>query len=108
MKDLCPENHSEQKIEYHLFRQDFHIAGSVVGDTAYYEPERRGVIHYKGPRWFLINGAVSSDSLMPNIDIAPTKDTFPGIVAGLHQWACGLKEIHHLEGTWKDAEDGIY
>jgi hypothetical protein len=85
MKDLCPENHSEQKIECHLFHQDFHIAGSVVGDTAYYEPERRGVIHYKGPRWFLINGAVSSDSLMPNYDITQTEDTFPDILAGLHQ-----------------------
>ncbi|MFU8770876.1 MAG: glycoside hydrolase family 15 protein [Anaerolineales bacterium] len=102
------KNLSEQEIEVRLFfHHDFHIAGYEVGDTAYYEPERRAVFHYKGPRWFLVNGAVSSDSLMPNLDITPTKDTFPGIVAGLHQWACGLKEIHHLEGTWKDAEDGI-
>src|SRR5579883_2206308 len=38
-----------------FFHYDFHIAGNEVGDTAYYEPDRRAVIHYKGARWFLIN-----------------------------------------------------
>jgi glucoamylase len=36
----------------------------------------------------------------------PSADTFPGFVVGVHQWACGLKEIRNLEGTWRDAEDG--
>ena len=41
-----------------FFHHDFHIAGNEVGDTAYYEPDRRAVLHYKGSRWFLANGAV--------------------------------------------------
>lgn len=101
------ENLSEQERDVRLFfHQDFHIAGNEVGDTAYYEPDRRAVIHYKGPRWFLVNGAVTLDSDMPGPGFGPTNDTAPGILVGLHQWACGLKEIRGLEGTWRDAEDG--
>jgi glucoamylase len=101
------KNFSDQESEVRLFfHHDFHIAGHEVGDTAYYEPDRRAVIHYKGPRWFLINGAVTSDASVTNPDLEPTQDTFPGMLVGLHQWACGLKEIRSLEGTWRDAEDG--
>lgn len=84
-----------------FFHHDFHINQNEVGDTAYYEPERRAVIHYKGFNWFLINGAVESDQ-------APFtgEATAHGMVTGVHQWACGLKEIRNLEGTWRDAEDG--
>lgn len=84
-----------------FFHHDFHINQNAVGDTAYYEPERRAVIHYKGYHWFLINGAVEADQ-------APfvSEDTFSDTAVGVHQWACGLKEIHNLEGTWRDAEDG--
>ena len=86
-----------------FFQHDFHIAGNEVGDTAYYEPERRAVFHYKGARWFLINGAVELESGDPGPGWEPTPDTAPGIVVGVHQWACGLKEIRNLQGTWRDA-----
>src|SRR5207248_2649834 len=39
-----------------FFHHDFHIAESEIGDTAYYEPVGGYVIHYKGPRYFLVNG----------------------------------------------------
>ena len=101
-------NLSEQENEVRLFfHHDFHISGHEVGDTAYYEPDRRAVVHYKGARWFLINGAVALEAELPNPDWGATADTFPGMVVGLHQWACGLKEIRNLEGTWRDAEDGV-
>jgi glucoamylase len=101
------KNLSAHESEVRLFfHHDFHIAGYEVGDTAYYEPDRRAVIHYKGPRWFLINGAVTLDSSVQGPEFEPTPDTFPGMLVGLHQWACGLKEIRSLEGTWRDAEDG--
>ena len=89
-----------------FFHHDFHIMGNETGDTAYYEPERRAVIHYKGPRWFLINGAVEVKEGEPGPEWEPARDSAPGIVVGVHQWACGLKEIHNLQGTWRDAEDG--
>jgi GH15 family glucan-1,4-alpha-glucosidase len=101
------DNLSDRERDVRLFfHQDFHISGNEVGDTAYYEPDRRAVIHYKGLRWFLINGAVEVDSDSPSQVWSPTEDTAPGIVVGLHQWACGLKEIRGLEGTWRDAENG--
>jgi len=89
-----------------FFHQDFHIEEHVIGDTAYYEPERRAVFHYKGKRWFLINGAVPVSEGDSGPGWPPTGDTAEGFVVGVHQWACGLKEIHNFEGTWRDAEDG--
>lgn len=71
-----------------FFHHDFHISENEVGDTAYYEPQRRALFHYKGPRWFLINGCRAGEA--PQVD----------------QWATGLKELPGREGTWRDAEDG--
>ena len=81
----------EVRIFHH---HDFRILGNAVGDTAYYEPQRRCVFHYKGRRWFLVNGAVSGEGSR-------------GVAAGIHQWATGVKEFQGAEGTWRDAEDGI-
>jgi glucoamylase len=89
-----------------FFHHDFHIAGNDIGDTAYYEPERRSVYHYKDNYWFMMNGAIRSDDDESPPDWEPPKDSYPGLVPGINQWACGLKEIRNLEGTWRDAEDG--
>jgi glucoamylase len=89
-----------------FFHHDFHILGNEVGDTAYYEPDRRAVIHYKDDNWFLINGALEIKDGDAGPGWPATPDTKAGIVVGLQQWACGLKEVHNLEGTWRDAEDG--
>ncbi len=89
-----------------FFHHDFHISGNEIGDTAYYEPERRAVFHYKGKHWFMMNGAITSGDDEPGPGWERAQDTYPGLVAGIHQWACGLKEIRNLQGTWKDAEDG--
>ena len=89
-----------------FFHHDFHIAGNNIGDTAYYEPERRAIFHYKNNYWFMINGAVYINQGEPGQDWEPSGNTFPGLVIGVHQWACGLKEIRNMQGTWRDAEDG--
>lgn len=89
-----------------FFHHDFHIAGNDIGDTAYYEPERRAVFHYKDKYWFMINGAIIVRSGESGPGWEPLPDTMEGMVVGVHQWACGLKEIRNLQGTWKDAEDG--
>lgn len=100
-------NLDQQEHEVRLFfHHDFHLGGHEVGDTAYYEPERRAVLHYKGLRWFLINGALELVGRDTGPGWEATADTRPGLLVGVHQWACGLKEIHNMEGTWKDAEDG--
>lgn len=78
--------------EVRLFiAHDLHISGNEVGDTAYYEPERRAVFHYKTNRWFMINGA---------------RLTEDGWRLGVDQWAVGVKEAQGREGTWRDAQDG--
>jgi glucoamylase len=86
--------HNDRDLEREIrlfFSHDFHIGGYEVGDSAYYEPERKALFHYKGKRWFLINTA---KELQGKNDL------------GLDQWAVGTKEINGQEGTWRDAEDG--
>ncbi len=69
-----------------FFYHDFRISGTQTGDTAYYDPELKAVIHYKGDRWFGMHTCSPS-------------------MCGVEQWACGRKGPR-LEGTWRDAEDG--
>ncbi len=54
----------------------------------------------------MMNGAVIVHDGEPGPGWDPSPDTMEGLVVGVHQWACGLKEIRNLQGTWKDAEDG--
>jgi oligosaccharide amylase len=80
-------NMGDTRREFRLFfHQDFYISESEVGDTAYFDPETRALIHYKGRRYFLI----STDS--------PT---------GVETFATGRKAFKGAEGTWRDAEDGL-
>lgn len=92
LRQIVVENQEEREREIRLFfTHDFHISGQEVGDSAYYESERRAVFHYKGQRWFLINVA---------------KTEMDHWSLGLDQWAVGIKEAQGREGTWRDAEDG--
>lgn len=69
-----------------FFHQDFYISETEVGDTAYFDPDTRSLIHYKGQRYFLI----STDA-----------------EAGVETFATGRKAFKGAEGTWRDAEDGV-
>lgn len=69
-----------------FFHHDFCISGMQTGDTAYYDPELKAVVHYKGNRWFGVHTCSAS-------------------LCGLEQWACGRKGPQ-MDGTWRDAEDG--
>src|SRR5579871_4161693 len=81
-------NLSEKKRNIKLFfGQKFEIYESHRGDTAYYEPARNVIIHYKGRRVFLVN------TLYKNI--------------GFDDYSVGLFGIEGKEGTHKDAEDGF-
>jgi len=79
---------SERQARLFL-HNDFHISETEVGDTAYYDPATRALLHYKGPRWFLVNAYRQNGE------------------AGLDQYAVGRKETSATEGTWRDAEDGL-
>ena len=69
-----------------FFHHDFYISQSPVGDTAFFDPDNRALIHYKGQRYFLI----STDA-----------------EAGVETFAAGRKAFQGQEGTWRDAEDGL-
>ncbi|MBI3318999.1 MAG: glycoside hydrolase family 15 protein [Candidatus Omnitrophica bacterium] len=89
VKEIVVKNLANAPREARLFfSHDFHISGTEVGDTANYDPRNQALIHYKGKRYFLMNCC------------DPTK-------CGVAHFACGLKETQGLEGTWKDAEDGV-
>lgn len=88
IKKITLKNNHKRKREIRVFfHHDFHILESETGDTAYYDPDERAIIHYKGDRYFLMSGMRESRQ-------------------GIDQYATGIKEFHGLEGTWKDAEDG--
>jgi len=69
-----------------FFTHDLRIAETDIGDTALYNPFLDGMVHYKGPHWFLFR-LKSPES-------------------GAFEYATGIKGFGGLEGTWRDAEDG--
>ena len=69
-----------------FFHQQFEISEGNIGDTVYYNPIIKSVIHYKGKRYFLMNGCIGKK--------------------GITEWATGLVGEYGMEGTFKDAEDG--
>ena len=70
-----------------FFHYDWYIEGSDIGNTVAFDPRHRGIIAYKGNRYFLVGG-----------------DSGPEF--GIDTWANG-KKGNGLAGTWVDAEDGI-
>jgi glucoamylase len=81
-------NPEERERDVRLFfHHEFHISGSDVGDSCYYDPDTRALIHYKGQRWFLACGSV-------------------GDRIGAGEWACGKRQPDGSSGTFRDAEDG--
>lgn len=70
-----------------FFHFDAHMWGHNIGDSVYYDPRRRALIHYKGRRYILLNSATAEGT-------------------GFASYATGTKGIHGAEGTWRDAEDG--
>jgi GH15 family glucan-1,4-alpha-glucosidase len=88
IKKIEVENLQDNERQVRLFFcHDFHLYGYDIGDTAYFDPRTRSIIHYKANRYFLINCGKSGQY-------------------GVNHYACGDKEVPGREGIWKDAEDG--
>lgn len=89
VREITARNLSTDFVELRLFfHHDFHIYGSEIGDTVCYKPEEKGLLHYKGKRYFFVNALTENG-------------------VGLTQFATGVKEVKSLEGTWVDATDGV-
>ncbi len=89
VREITVKNISTQFAKIRLFfHHDFYIYGSEIGDTACYKPEEKGLLHYKGRRYFFVN-TLTEDAV------------------GVTQFATGVKEAKGLRGTWVDEEDGV-
>ncbi len=78
------DEHREIKI---FFGQEFRISESRRGDTAFYDPRVRSIVHYKGHNAFLVHAIMNGT---PFVD-----------------YSVGLFNIEGKQGTYTDAEDGI-
>jgi GH15 family glucan-1,4-alpha-glucosidase len=77
---------NEREIKFFV-NQQFEIYHSEKGDTAFYDPETRTIIHYEGKRAFLIG---------TSLDGKPFDD-----------YSVGVFQMEGKEGTYRDAEDGV-
>ncbi len=79
-----------------FWHHDFNLNESSEGNTAYYAPNLKAMIHYKGKTWMLASVSVEDGSRDDG------KADF-----GVHHYAIGVSHAHGAEGTWRDAEDGV-
>ena len=84
-----------------IHHQDFNMLGTKVGDTAYYDPELRSIVHYRAQRYLLVT--FWGDHRAPD---AVTGGTSTTSNQGIDEYATGTSGFHGAEGTWRDAEDG--
>ena len=57
LKRVQVDNLADREREVRLFFHfNCHLWGINVGDTAYFEPQHRALVHYKGRRYFWICG----------------------------------------------------
>ncbi len=88
LKEIHILNLHEKDRDVRLFfHHDLHLYGNDIGDTTYFDPWTRSIVHYKANRYFLINCCVNGKY-------------------GVEFFACGPKELSGEKGTRKDAEDG--
>lgn len=82
------KNLSSRKREVKIFfHQQFNMYGNSDGDTGYYDPDRKVIVHYEGRRVFITGGLCKGESFS--------------------DYSIGVFAIEGKEGTWKDAEDGV-
>ena len=99
LRRITVHNEHDQARQVRLFfHHDLRISEHDVGDTAYYEPTRRALLHYKERRWFLMCAGRGS---LGTTD-APTTEL---VDFGINQFATGTKGVGGAEGTWRDAEN---
>lgn len=84
LRRVVLKSRRNRKSQFRVFlHHDLRIYENKFGDTAFFDPQSGGLIHYKKHRYFLIN-------------------TDPHFSS----YATGRKAFQGKEGTWRDAEDG--
>jgi glucoamylase len=88
VRKIKVKNLADYDRQFRVFHhQDFNMLGNKVGDTAYFDPELRSIVHYRARRYLMIGFWANSEQ---RID----------------EYATGTSGFHGAEGTWRDAEDG--
>ena len=88
VKRIEVENLGQKPRDIRLVHHhDFHIFGTKVGDTVYYDPQLRSLVHYRTDRYLMATWCVDGEQW-------------------IDEYACGTAGFGHAEGTWRDAEDG--
>jgi glucoamylase len=83
---ITNERNNAREIKI-FFDQEFRISESRRGDTAYYDPRVRAIVHYKGHNAFLIYAMLAG--------------------SGFSDYSVGLFDIEGKKGSFTDAEDGV-
>jgi oligosaccharide amylase len=78
---------AHERVVRIMHHQDFNMFGTKIGDTAYFDPELRSIVHYRGKRYLMMTFYGNGEQ---RID----------------EYATGTSGFHGAEGTWRDAEDG--
>lgn len=87
LRRIVVKNLAERARDIKLYLgHEFQISRSEAASTAYFDPARSAIIHYRGQRAFLVAGESGG---------APFSD-----------YAVGLSRYGGKEGTFRDAEDG--
>lgn len=100
------------KVVKLFMHHDFYIYGDKQKDTAFYEPYTNSVIHYREKRYFLIGGETNNPQ---ECFVGHSVDAYASVLhsskkvggCGISSFTVGKTNYRGLEGTWKDAEDGI-
>jgi GH15 family glucan-1,4-alpha-glucosidase len=101
----------ERKVQC-FFHHDFYMYGDKQKDTAFFEPHTKSVIHYRQYRYFLVGGTTSDPVNCQSSDIPDQfhplgRDEKHIDHCGITSFSIGKANYRGLEGTWKDAEDGV-
>lgn len=87
LRKLLVKNHWDNLREVKIFfHQQFRIYNTRRRDTAYYDAERKTIVHYEGRRVMLVGGQLEGRSF--------------------DEYTVGNYGIEGKEGSWKDAENG--
>jgi GH15 family glucan-1,4-alpha-glucosidase len=88
LRQVRVQNLSGKTLEPRLFfHTDINALENEIGDTVFFDPRNACLVHYKGPRYFMMSCATEA-------------------ALGVSLFATGGKRHKGLEGTWRDAEDG--
>src|SRR6476659_7228066 len=99
VKNLVPYD----RVVRLMHHQDFNMFGTKIGDTAYFDPELKAIVHYRAKRYVMMTffEDVGSASAGP-LRVQHAQECRQRI----DEYATGTSGFHGAEGTWRDAEDG--